>query len=113
MCGLGIDAFGASVVPQDSGPCCCAALDGKSVPEAALSICSKLWGNETCSITSSALSSVGDTVRLSALNNWFERLCPPGKEWPEVYSIISSICASSVGEAVKLRACMVFILRTA
>src|SRR5215813_2033511 len=32
MFGHGIDAFNTSVVPQDSGPCCCAAVDGESVP---------------------------------------------------------------------------------
>jgi len=32
MFGHGIDAFNTSVVPQDSGPICCAAVDGESVP---------------------------------------------------------------------------------
>src|SRR5262245_56544704 len=54
MFGHGIDAFNTSVVPQDSGPCCCAAVDGESVPGTDLSICSKLCAERIYSITSSA-----------------------------------------------------------
>src|SRR5262245_7682942 len=49
MFGHGIDAFNTPVVPQDSGPCCCAAVDGESVPRAAVSRRSKRLLNQLVS----------------------------------------------------------------